>query len=70
VKIYSTYKKYEADSVEYRGPGHDNTLQVTPYWKIHLKGTDIWLTSYYRIEVNDTVEVIEKRLIEKVKNER
>ena len=31
------------DSVQYHGVGSDNTLQVSPYWKLHLKEPDMWM---------------------------
>ena len=33
----TSQKTCTIDSVEYHGMGHDNTLQIDPYWKIHLK---------------------------------
>ena len=42
-KFIDTPVKCEIDSIEYHGIGHDNTLQSTPYWKVHLKKENIWI---------------------------
>jgi hypothetical protein len=36
------------DSVQYIGIGQDNALQVTPYWNIHLKESDVWMRTNVR----------------------
>jgi hypothetical protein len=43
-EIKNNTKMFAIDSIIYRQPGADNTLQVTPYWKCHLKGTNVWVT--------------------------
>ena len=35
--VLETKMKLVVDSVEYHGIGQDNSLQTTPYWRIHLK---------------------------------
>jgi hypothetical protein len=65
--FYTTHVKYEVDSVEYHPIGGDNTLQTTPYWKCHLKGTRINVTSYQMRSKGDSMEVIEKKLIQELR---
>jgi len=65
--FYTTRVKYEVDSVEYHPIGGDNTLQTTPYWKCHLKGTRINVTSYQMRSKGDSMEVIEKKLIQELR---
>jgi len=65
--IYTKHVKYEVDSVEYHPIGGDNTLQTTPYWRCHLKGTTINVTSYRLMSKGDSMEVIEKRLIQQLR---
>lgn len=43
------------DSVQHIGIGHDNTLQVSPYWKIHLKENNIWMKSNVKHTKGDTI---------------
>jgi hypothetical protein len=66
-KFYDSQFKYEIDSVEYHPIGGDNTLQTTPYWKCHLKGTRINVTSYQMRSKGDSMEVIEKILIQELR---
>jgi len=48
------------DSVDYHPPGKDNTLQVSPYWKCHLKGTNVWVHVNENREVGDSLSMIIK----------
>ena len=48
--------KCVVDSVEYHGIGQDNSLQTTPYWKIHLKENNLWTKVIEPQNVGDTVE--------------
>jgi len=57
--------KYQVDSVVYHPIGGDNTLQVSPYWKAHLKGVNLFITTYQHVTVGDSIQVIEKTLVEK-----
>jgi hypothetical protein len=57
-KIKETTKSFAIDSVDYHQPGRDNTLQVTPYWKCHLKGTKEWIYLYSNKEVGDSILMI------------
>ena len=50
--------KCVVDSAEYHGIGQDNTLQTTPYWKIHLKETDMWVRTQNQTNVGDTVRIL------------
>jgi hypothetical protein len=45
------------DSVQYHGVGSDNTLQVSPYWKLHLTEPDIWIRSNSKHEKGDTITI-------------
>ena len=51
---------YAIDSVDYHRSGQDNTLQVSPYWKCHLKGTGIWVRVNDNREVGDSIAMIVK----------
>ena len=51
-------KSFAIDSVDYHQPGRDNTLQVTPYWKCHLKETKEWIVLYSNKEVGDSILMI------------
>jgi hypothetical protein len=51
-------KSFAIDSVQYHQPGRDNTLQVTPYWKCHLKGTNHWIRVTEKKEVGDSLSMI------------
>ena len=53
-------KSFSIDSVIYHQPGRDNTLQVTPYWKCHLKGTNVWVRVTENKEVGDSLHMIVK----------
>ena len=55
-----TTKAFAIDSVDYHRPGRDNTLQVSPYWKCHLKGTNVWVRSTENKEVGDSLNMIIK----------
>lgn len=57
-KTKETTKSFAIDSVDYHQPGRDNTLQVTPYWKCHLKGTKEWIYLYSNKEVGDSILMI------------
>ena len=48
--------KFVVDSVEYHGIGQDNSLQTTPYWRIHLKENNLWTKVIEPQNVGDTVE--------------
>ena len=54
--VLETKMKFVLDSVEYHGIGRDNTLQTTPYWRVHLKENNLWTRVITRQEVGDTVE--------------
>jgi hypothetical protein len=54
--VLETKMKCVIDSVEYHGIGQDNTLQTTPYWRIHLKENDLWAKVIKPQNVGDTVE--------------
>jgi hypothetical protein len=54
--VLETKMKFVLDSVEYHGIGQDNTLQTTPYWRVHLKENNLWTSVITRQEVGDTVE--------------
>jgi len=53
-------KSFSIDSVIYHPPGKDNTLQATPYWKCHLKGTNEWIRVTENKEVGDSLHMIVK----------
>jgi len=57
VKIIETPTKFTIDSVQYHGVGHDNTLQVNPYWKLHLREPDMWIRSNSNYKKGDTIVV-------------
>ena len=46
------------DSVEWRGVGRDNTLQVDPYWKVWIREPRMVFRSSRPLAAGDTVEVI------------
>ena len=54
--VLETKMKFVIDSVEYHGIGQDNTLQTTPYWRVHLKEKNLWTKVITRQEVGNTVE--------------
>lgn len=62
--ITETPTSYYIDSVQYHGIGHDNTLQVSPYWKLHLKEPDMWIRSNVNYSKGDSVVVN----VRKIKN--
>jgi len=45
------------DSVQYHGVGSDHTLQVSPYWKLHLTEPDIWIRSNSKYKKGDTITI-------------
>jgi hypothetical protein len=57
VKITETPTQFTIDSVQYHGVGSDNTLQVSPYWKIHLVEPDIWIHSNSKYQKGDKITV-------------
>jgi hypothetical protein len=59
-QIKDNSKSFAIDSVDYHAAGRDNTLQVSPYWKCHLKGTNVWVTSRENREVGDSLVMIVK----------
>jgi hypothetical protein len=50
------------DSVEYHPIGYDNTLQTTPYWKLHLNNREYKIVSHRHYQKGDTIEVIERKI--------
>ena len=59
-QVNENSKSFAIDSVDYHPSGRDNTLQVSPYWKCHLKGTNVWVTSRENREVGDSLAMIIK----------
>ena len=57
-QVKENSKSFAIDSVDYHGPGKDNTLQVSPYWKCHLKGTNVWVRVTENREVGDSLALI------------
>ena len=53
-----TKMEFVVDSVEYHGIGQDNSLQTTPYWKVHLKESEIWLRMSNPTQVGDSVTIL------------
>ncbi len=53
-------KSFAIDSVDYHPSGRDNTLQVSPYWKCHLKGTNVWVRVHENKETGDSLVMIIK----------
>ncbi len=53
-----TKMDFVVDSVEYHGIGQDNSLQTTPYWKVHLKESEIWLRMSNPTQVGDSVTIL------------
>jgi len=53
-------KSFAIDSVNYHQAGKDNTLQVSPYWMCHLKGTNEWIRVTENKEVGDSLHMIIK----------
>lgn len=51
---------FAIDSIDYHPSGKDNTLQVSPYWKCHLKGTNVWVRSTENREIGDSLAMIVK----------
>ena len=62
--ITETPTSYYIDSVQYHGVGHDNTLQVSPYWKLHLQEPNVWIRSNVKYSKGDSVVVN----VRKIKN--
>ena len=63
--INETPTQFTIDSIQYHGVGSDNTLQVSPYWKLHLKEPDIWIRSNSKYENGDKITV---RVLTALKN--
>ena len=57
VKIIETPTQFTIDSVQYHGVGSDHTLQVSPYWKLHLVEPDMWIRSNSKYEKGDKITV-------------
>ena len=53
-----TELKCVVDSAEYHGIGQDNTLQTTPYWRVHLKEKNMWMRTQSPTNVGDSVTII------------
>jgi hypothetical protein len=53
-------ESFAIDSIDYHPSGRDNTLQVSPYWKCHLKGTNVWVRVNENKEVGDSLSMIIK----------
>ena len=56
--ITDTEMKSVVDSVEYHGIGQDNSLQTTPYWRVHVKGHDTWIRTQSPMNVGDSMTII------------
>lgn len=56
---------FGVSSVEYHPIGGDNTLQTTPYWKLHLTNASdtITITSLRSYEVGDSTNVIIRKFL-------
>ena len=50
--------RLRVDSVDYRGIGHDNTLQLDPYWKVWTSNPRLVVRSGHAVEVGDSITVI------------
>jgi len=59
-QVKENSKSFAIDSVDYHASGRDNTLQVSPYWKCHLKGTNVWVRVNENREVGDSLAMIVK----------
>jgi hypothetical protein len=59
-QFHENSKRFAIDSVDYHASGKDNTLQVSPYWKCHLKGTNVWVHVNENKEVGDSLSMIIK----------
>lgn len=57
-----TKVKCVIDSVEYHGVGYDNTLQLTPYWKLYLKEPQLKIRSYKPYDKGDTIYIIKRKI--------
>ena len=57
-QFHENSKTFAIDSVDYHPSGRDNTLQVSPYWKCHLKGTNVWVHVNENKEVGDSLSMI------------
>ena len=55
--ITETPTSYYIDSVQYHGVGYDNTLQVSPYWKLHLQEPNVWIHSNEKYSKDDSIVV-------------
>ena len=56
-EIKTTQKICTIDSVEFHGMGHDNTLQIDPYYKIHLKEYNMWTRTHFKYKVGDSIVI-------------
>ena len=61
VEMTEKQTPFTIDSVEYHGVGHDNTLQVSPYYKLHLMESDAWIRSNFKYSKGDTIIVSVRR---------
>jgi hypothetical protein len=55
--ITETPRDCVIDSVQYHGVGSDNTLQISPYWKLHLTEPNIWIRSNSKYKKGDTITI-------------
>jgi hypothetical protein len=62
--ITETPTSYCIDSVQYHGVGHDNIMQISPYWKLHLDEPNVWIRSNVKYSKGDSIVVN----VRKVKN--
>ena len=56
--VLETKMKLVVDSVEYHGIGQDNSLQTTPYWRIHLKESGMWVRTQNPTNVGDSITIL------------
>ena len=49
--------KCVVDSVEYHGVGHDNVMQLDPYWKLYVNEYDVVVKSRKPHDVGDTIYI-------------
>ena len=50
--------RYVVDSSEFHGIGQDNSLQTTPYWRIHIKETNMWVRTQNPTNVGDSITIL------------
>jgi hypothetical protein len=53
-----TKMKFTTDSIEYHGIGQDHSLQTTPYWRIHIKETNMWVRTQNPTNVGDSITIL------------